>query len=61
MINANPHPILLRLGLINVYFYGIIVVFGILLCMYLIERLSRGSEIDKNHLENLYFYIIILE
>ncbi len=59
MINTNPNPIFLKFGSINVYFYGLIVVAGILLCMYLIERFSKNRNIEKTHLENLYFYIII--
>lgn len=59
MINSNPNPILLHFGIINVYFYGIIIVSGILLCMYLIEKLSKNNDIEKKHLENLYFYLII--
>lgn len=59
MINTNPNPTLVKFGTINIYFYGIIIVFGILLCMYLIEKLSKNKGIEKDHLESLYFYLII--
>lgn len=59
MIDVNPNPTLIKFGTINVYFYGIIIVFGILLSMYLIEKFSKDRGVEKKHLENLYFYLII--
>ena len=59
MINVNPESTMIKFGTINIYFYGVIVVSGIFLCMYLIEKLSKNRGIEKYHLENLYFYLII--
>ncbi len=54
-----PHPIAFSLGPINIYWYGLIVVIGIVAGLILSGRLAKGSNIDEEAIYDLAFYLII--
>ena len=67
--NFDPQPIILRLGVFNVYWYSCLIVIGLLLGLIIVFKLAprfsakggsaQGGKIEKQLLENLFFYLII--
>jgi len=57
--NFEPQSIILRLGFLNIYWYSCLIVFGLLLGLILVFKLSSRFKIEKQLLENLFFYLII--
>ena len=57
--NFEPQPIILRLGFLNIYWYSCLIVVGLLLGLILVFKLSSRFKIEKQLLENLFFYLII--
>ena len=55
----QPNPILIALGPITVYWYGLFVVGGILACFYIMLKLAEYYDIDKNKLVDIGFWIIL--
>ena len=55
----TPEPILITLGPINVYWYGIFIVTGLLLAMLVMFRLADYYNIKKDILIDIAFWLII--
>jgi len=55
----NPSSILITLGLVNIYWYGLFIVSGILAAILVILKLAGYYKIDKNIIIDTTFYIII--
>jgi phosphatidylglycerol:prolipoprotein diacylglycerol transferase len=55
----NPTPILITFGPINVYWYGLFIVTGILAALLVILKLAGYHKIDKNIIIDSAFYLII--
>jgi len=57
--NFYPKPILISLGFINIYWYGLLVSFAILAGFYLFKVLAQKRGLAEEHIYNLSFYLII--
>lgn len=57
--NFSPNPVLLELGPITVYWYGLFVVFGIVAALSLALYLGQKNHIDKNKIWDLAFYLVL--
>jgi phosphatidylglycerol:prolipoprotein diacylglycerol transferase len=55
----NPTPILISFGPINVYWYGLFIVTGILAALLIILKLAEYHKVDKNIIIDSAFYLII--
>jgi phosphatidylglycerol---prolipoprotein diacylglyceryl transferase len=55
----NPTPVLISLGPINVFWYGIFIVIGILAAILVILKLASLYKIDKNIIIDSTFMLII--
>lgn len=55
----TPNNILLSLGPINVYWYGLFVVFGMLFGIFVILKLASRYDISKDMLIDLVFWMIV--
>jgi phosphatidylglycerol---prolipoprotein diacylglyceryl transferase len=55
----NPTPILITFGPINVYWYGLFIVTGILAALLVILKLAGYHKVDKNIIIDSAFYLII--
>jgi len=55
----NPNPTLLSFGFINIYWYGLFVVVGILLSIIIMIKLASFYNIDKKNIIDLIFWLII--
>jgi len=55
----NPTPILISFGPINVYWYGMFIVTGILVAILVILKLAGYYKIDKGIIIDSAFYLII--
>ncbi len=55
----KPSPILISLGPINVYWYGLLIVSGILLGTLITLRLSKYYNLKKETIINLIFWLLI--
>lgn len=55
----NPTPILISFGPINVYWYGLFIVTGILAALLVILKLAGYYRVDKNIVIDSAFYLII--
>lgn len=55
----HPDPILISFGPINIYWYGIFIVLGILSAVAIALKLSEYYEIKKETIIDLAFYLII--
>ncbi len=58
----QPQPIILRLGVLNIYWYGLLIVLGILLAYFITVKLGKsqpgGLEI-RPLIQDLSFYLVI--
>ena len=60
MIKIIPSPILLDLGIIKIYWYGVIFVLAIIIGMFVINRSTKKDKLyDGKKIEDLYFYLIV--
>ncbi len=55
----NPEPIALSVGLLDIYWYGLIIAGAVLIGLIITSRLARKRQVDVNHIYNLLFCIII--
>lgn len=60
MINIVPNSILLEIGFLKIHYYGLIMVFAILMGICVIDKIAKKGGYDLRKLENLYFYVILL-
>ncbi|MCF7907070.1 prolipoprotein diacylglyceryl transferase [Patescibacteria group bacterium] len=54
--NYNPQPILLRLGIWNIHWYGLLITLAILLGLFLVLKMAPSK---KQELQDLFFYLLI--
>ena len=59
MINISPNPILFELGFVRIYWYGLIMVFGIISGIYVIIKISKNKSYNLEKLWDLFFYLIL--
>ncbi len=59
MINISPSPIILEIGIFKVYYYSLLIVGAILVCMIVANKLAKKKNLDLGKLDNLYFYLVI--
>ena len=57
--NFLPSPIFFHLGIINIYWYGLIIVLGIILSLTLILSLAKKFKIDTEKIWDLSFYLVL--
>ena len=57
--NFHPQPIILSLGPIHIYWYGLMVVLGILAGLFVILRLAKLYSLDRETIFDLAFWLII--
>ena len=57
--NNIPQPILLELGPVKLYWYGLLMSVAVFVCLWLVIKLAKVKNLDKNHIFNLSFYLII--
>jgi len=57
--NFLPQPILFQLGFVRIYWYGLLVVLGIVLGLLVVLRLAQKQGIKKDEVYDLGFYLII--
>jgi len=55
----TPEPILISIGPLSVYWYGVFIVIGILLAILVIFKLADFYNVPKNTIIDLFFYLII--
>jgi len=55
----NPNPILITLGPIKIYWYGLFIVLGVLLAIITALKLASYYKIPKNKIIDLSFWLII--
>lgn len=52
-------PSLLKIGFLEIRFYGIIYVFGFLLCYYILNKERKKLKLNKKQADNLAFYVLL--
>lgn len=57
--NFQPQPILLEISWFKIYWYGLLIALGILLSFSAILYLAKKYKLEKDHVYNLAFYLII--
>lgn len=55
----SPQPIFLDLGIIKVYWYGLLISLATAVCLIILFRLNKSKKEIQSHLGNLFFYLII--
>ncbi len=55
----EPQPIFLRLGFLSIYWYGVLIVLGIILGLFLTACLAKKISIKKELIQDLFIYLII--
>jgi phosphatidylglycerol:prolipoprotein diacylglycerol transferase len=55
----QPQPILLEIGWLKIYWYGFLIAIGIVLAFLVILYLAKKYKLDKDHVYNLAFYLIV--
>jgi len=58
--NFRPQPIILRLGFLNIHWYSSLIVLAMVLGLILVFRLATRRGMEREKLENLIFYLIII-
>jgi phosphatidylglycerol:prolipoprotein diacylglycerol transferase len=53
------HPILLKIGPITIYSYGVMIALGIITGLFLARRQARQEEIDPDKIIDISFYLLI--
>ncbi len=61
MINFNIDPVLLKIGIFEVKYYGIIYVLGFIITFFYLDHLRKKGklELNKDQIYDLLFYLII--
>ncbi len=57
--NFLPNPILLNLGTISIHWYGLFIVLGIVLALFLTLQLAKKFNIKSDHIWDLSFYLVL--
>ncbi|MCU0678912.1 MAG: prolipoprotein diacylglyceryl transferase [Planctomycetes bacterium] len=55
----EPQPVLISLGPVNIYWYGLFIVTGILAAILVILKLAEYYRLDKNVVIDAVFYLIL--
>ena len=55
----NPSPILLDLGFVSIYWYGLLITLGLIAGFFVFYKLTQRVSINKNQIFNLCFWSII--
>lgn len=55
----SPNPIFLQLGSIKIHWYGVFIVTGILISLFVVNKLAEKYDISKDTLVDLAFWLII--
>ena len=59
MINYNPIPVLLQIGSLKIYSYGVMLAIAFLLSLFLILKQAKKRKINEKHIYNLFLYIAV--
>ena len=57
--NFTPEPILISFGPIKIFWYGLLLVFGMLAAMFVFLRLAKKYKLDSEKMIDLIFWVII--
>lgn len=57
--NFLPNPILFSFGFITIYWYGLLIVLGIISALILILSLAKRFNIDSEYIWDLSFYLVL--
>jgi phosphatidylglycerol---prolipoprotein diacylglyceryl transferase len=57
--NHTPEPVLLEFAGISIYFYGLLIVTGILAAIFVVFRLADAYGIKKNDIIDLTFWLVL--
>lgn len=57
--NHLPQAVLFDLGVVKIYYYGLLFVLAFLVGYFLISKLSKIKKVESYHLYNLVFYLLI--
>lgn len=57
--NFLPNPILISFGPITIYWYGLLIVLGIISALILILSLAKRFNIDSEYIWDLSFYLVL--
>jgi len=57
--NFQPQPILFQLGWLKIHWYGFLIACGAVLAFSLVLFLAKKYQLNKDHIFNLGFYVII--
>lgn len=55
----SPSPVLLDVGFIKIYWYGFLITLGIVLGFFIFYKLAQRTNINKNKIFDLTFWLII--
>jgi len=55
----NPEPILISLGPIHIYWYGLFIILGLLAGIFVVLKLANFYNVSKNKLLDLIFWLIL--
>lgn len=55
----SPQPVLLDLGLIKIYWYGLVIGLAVLICLRLFKRFADKKGLVQEHVYGLFFYVLI--
>lgn len=55
----RPQPVILKVGLFNLYWYGLLIVIAIFIGFWLTVRLAKKYQIKEEEIWNLSFYLVI--
>lgn len=59
LYNFLPQPVLFSYGAIKIYWYGLLMVVALTACLFLTLRLANKRGLAKDHLLNIFFYLVI--
>ena len=59
MLNFTPSSILLEIGPLRIHWYGLIIVFAVLVAVFIVDKLARKKDYNIKKLDSLYFYVIV--
>lgn len=57
--NYLPQPVLVDLGFVKIYYYGLIFVSALIIGYFLLKKLAKIKNLPGKHLDNLIFYLFI--
>jgi len=55
----HPQPIILKIGVISIHWYGLLITVGIVLGLILVNRLAKNYNLKKDEIFDLAFYLVI--